>query len=230
MLIALDTSTTQSGLACYEQNGLLGECAWHSGRNHTAHILSQLDMLLRHIDRRPAEIQAVAVATGPGSWSGLRVGLSIAKGIALAGSVPIIGMGTLDALAYQHHRPFMSIYPLIRLGRERFATAEFLHGEAWQRLSDYRNVSLDELCDSIHDHTMFCGDIDTTTREELRRRIDGQAYFPGAPANLRRPGYLAYLGWQRFAAADYDDTTSLEPIYLGEPAKPPPAAPPTGED
>lgn len=229
MLIALDTSTTQSGLACYDQGGLMGECAWQSGRNHTAHVLSQLDMLLHHTHYRPADIQAVAVATGPGSWSGLRVGLSIAKGLALAGEVPLIGVGTLDALAYQHHRPFMSIYPLIRLGRERFATAEFLYGEAWQRLSDYRNVSLDELCATIHDHTMFCGDIDPDTREQLRHRIDGQAYFPGAPATLRRPGYLAYLAWQRFVASDYDDTTHLEPIYLGEPARPPSASPPAHE-
>src|SRR5919205_367202 len=102
MLLAIDTSTTQTGLACYDHQGLLGECIWHSGRDHSAQLLPQLTLLLRHLGRARAEISAVAVALGPGSWSGLRVGMSTAKGFALACGVPIIGIGTLEALLYQY--------------------------------------------------------------------------------------------------------------------------------
>ena len=73
MLLAIDTSTTQTGLACYDTTGVLGECIWQSGRDHTAQLLPQLTLLLRHIGRGSSAISAIAVALGPGSWSGLRV-------------------------------------------------------------------------------------------------------------------------------------------------------------
>src|SRR5512138_2392353 len=104
MLLAIDTSTTQTGLACYDASGVLGECVWHSGRDHTAQLLPQLTLLLRHIGRASSAISAIAIALGPGSWSGLRVGMSTAKGLALARGLPLVGVGTLDALAYQHQR------------------------------------------------------------------------------------------------------------------------------
>src|SRR5689334_6715133 len=145
MLLAIDTSTTQTGLACYDERGLLGECIWQSGRDHSAQLLPQLSLLLRHLGRARDEISAVAVALGPGSWSGLRVGMSTAKGFALARGVPVIGVGTLDALAYQHDRPGLTTVPLIRLGRERFATGEAGKRGAERHTIEPRNVTLAEV-------------------------------------------------------------------------------------
>lgn len=219
MLLAIDTSTALTGLACYDQQGLCGECVWESGRNHTAQLLPQLQMLFEHISRSPADVQVVAVALGPGSWSGLRVGMSIAKGLALAGNLALLGITTLDALAYQHQYVTTTVYPLIRLGRARFATAAFRRDEQWQRLDDYRNVSLAELCAEVDDPVLFCGDIEPDVREHLQQELGDRAGFPSAAANLRRPGYLAELAWQRFAAGERDEPARLEPLYLGEPVK-----------
>ncbi len=222
MLLAIDTSTALTGLACYDHTGLLGECTWQSGRNHTAHILPQLDMLMQHIQRTPADLQAIAVALGPGSWSGLRVGMSMAKGIALASNLALIGIGTLDVLAYQHQQhqqPAMPIYPLIRLGRGRFAVAKFHCANGCKRLGDYRNVSLAELAAELDEPSFFCGDIDAESQEELRGSSGAYARFAQPAANLRRPGYLAELAWRRFAAGEHDSLTGLEPIYLGEPVQ-----------
>jgi tRNA threonylcarbamoyladenosine biosynthesis protein TsaB len=212
MLLAIDTSTTQTGLACYDASGMLGECVWHSGRDHTAQLLPQLTLLLRHIGRPNAAISAVAIALGPGSWSGLRVGMSTAKGLALARGLPIIGIGTLDALAYQHQRHGVTVAPLIRLGRERFATTGLSTREP-------RNVMLAELCAEINGRALFCGDIDAEVRETLRLKLGQRAQFPTPAANLRRPAFLAELAWQRFQAGETDDATTLEPIYLGQPVK-----------
>lgn len=220
MLLAIDTSTAQTGLACYDESGVLAECAWHSGRDHTTQLLPQLTLMLKHLNRSPEAISAVAVALGPGSWSGLRVGLSIAKGLAIARNLPIIGIATLDALAYQHRRPNTPIYPLIRLGRDRYATAVYSGRDPWQRQGEYRNVSLAELCAEIDGRALFCGDIDAEAREALRRGLTTPALFPPAAANLRRPGFLAELAWQRWQAGDVDDRSTLEPIYLGHPVKP----------
>jgi tRNA threonylcarbamoyladenosine biosynthesis protein TsaB len=212
MLLAIDTSTIQTGLACYDTGGVLGECVWQSGRDHTAQLLPQLTLLLRHIGRGSGTISAIAVALGPGSWSGLRVGMSTAKGLALARGLPIIGVGTLDTLAYQHERRGVTVVPLIRLGRERFATTGLSTREP-------RNITLAELCAEINGRALFCGDIDAEVRETLRLKLGDRVQFPTPAANLRRSSFLAELAWKRFQAGDTDDVAMLEPIYLGQPVK-----------
>lgn len=219
MLLAIDTSTVQTGLACYDQDSLLGECMWYSGRDHSAQLLPQLTLLLRHLGRAREDIQAVAVALGPGSWSGLRVGMSTAKGFALARGVPLIGIGTLDALLYQHERPGASTVPLIRLGRDRFATGTASKRGAGHSALEPRNVTLAELSAEITGRALFCGDVDAGVQAELRERLGSRAVFPSPAAMARRPGYLAELAWQRLQNGDVDDLAALEPIYLGEPVR-----------
>ena len=221
MLLAIDTSTTLTGLALYDATGPRAECVWLAGRNHTAQLLPQLDLLLRHLGVGRDELHAVAVALGPGSWSGLRVGLSVAKGLALAGGLALLGVSTLDALAYQHGQPDMAIFPLIRLGRERFATAEFRPTDSDPgRLGPDHNVTLAELGAGLVGPARFCGDLDAEVLAQLRDSLGEQAHWPAPAASLRRPSFLAALAWQRFAAGAHDDLTTLEPIYLGEPVKP----------
>lgn len=216
MLVAIDTSTRLSGLACYDEQGLLGESVWQSGRNHSAQLLPQLDLLMRHVQRRPADLRAVAVALGPGSWSGLRVGISVAKGMAMAGQLPLLGVGTLDVMAYQMRHTAPQIYPLIQLGRGRFATASFSTGDGLIRQSEYQNLSLDEICAAVSGRTLFCGEIEGDVTSQIRHHCGRRALFPSAAANLRRPGYLAELAWERFMHGEQDNLATLEPIYLGD--------------
>ena len=221
MLLAIDTATGLSGLALYDEAGPRAECVWQSGRNHSAQLLPQLDALLRHVGAARGDLRAVAVALGPGSWSGLRVGMSVAKGLAIAGGLALLGVGTLDALAYQHARAAMPVYPLVRLGRDRFAAAPFRPDEAGPgRQGPDRNVALAELCAGLDGPALFCGALDGAVTAELRRLLGERARVPGPAAGLRRPAFLAELAWRRLAAGERDDLVALEPIYLGEPVKP----------
>jgi tRNA threonylcarbamoyladenosine biosynthesis protein TsaB len=224
MLLAIDTSTAQTGLACYDERGVLGESVWHSGRDHTSQLLPQLTLLLRHLGVAREAISAVGVALGPGSWSGLRVGVSTAKGLALARDLPVVGVGTLEILAYQHQLVEMPVFPLIRLGRERFATAEFGTGDAARTAREPRNVTLAELCAEAGEQAFFCGDVDAEVQAAIRECLGDRAYFPTPAATIRRPGYLAELAWQRLRAGEPDDVAILEPIYLGQPVKAKPDA------
>jgi tRNA threonylcarbamoyladenosine biosynthesis protein TsaB len=176
-------------------------------------------MLLRHCGIARSDLRVIAVALGPGSWSGLRVGMSVAKGLALAADLPLIGISTLEALAYQQAGSTAPIFPLIRLGRERFASAEFRCRERLERRSADQNYTLPELAARVKERTLFCGDLDQPLRDELTRSTDGRARFPHAAATLRRPAFLAELAWQRHQASTYDDMITLEPIYLGEAVK-----------
>ncbi len=219
MLLAIDTSTLYTGLALYDGAEVLGECAWRSGRQHTTQLLPQLDLLMRHSGVERDAIDALGVALGPGSWSGLRVGLSLAKALVAASGAALIGIGTLDVLAAGHPQSGMPIYPLVQLGRERVASARFSYAEALERHDTDRNLSVAELCATIDGPALFCGEIVEATRKTIQQFLGERAYFPSPAANLRRPALLAELAWQRLSAGERANPATLEPIYLGEPVK-----------
>jgi tRNA threonylcarbamoyladenosine biosynthesis protein TsaB len=219
LLLAIDTSTAYTGLALYDGAEVLAECVWRSGRQHTAQLLPQLDGLLRQVAIERDRISAIGVALGPGSWSGLRVGLSLAKALVVASGVPLVGISTLDVLAAGQPRTTAAIYPLIRLGRDRVASARYSYIEQLQRHEADRNTTLAELCASIDGAALFCGEIDTAIRKEISLLLSEMASFATPAANLRRAGLLAELAWQRLERGEHDDPVMLEPVYLGEAVK-----------
>lgn len=219
MLLAIDTSTTYTGLALYDGAEVLGECVWRSGRQHTTQLLPQLDMFMRHSGVERDAIDALGVALGPGSWSGLRVGLSLAKALVVASGAALVGISTLAVLAAGHAQSELPIYPLVRLGRDRFASARFSYGEALERHEDDHNQTIAELCGAIEGAALFCGEIDGPTRQAIGELLGERARFPSPAANLRRPALLAELAWQRLSNGERDNPVTLEPIYLGEPVK-----------
>jgi len=99
MILALDTSTRTASIAIYGGGeGVVSELTWRSSSHHTVELAPYLDLLLRQI---PKGLAGIAVALGPGSFTGLRVGLSFAKGLAMADRAAVVPVGTLDALAHQ---------------------------------------------------------------------------------------------------------------------------------
>jgi tRNA threonylcarbamoyladenosine biosynthesis protein TsaB len=122
-LLALDTSTQTAGVALYADDTLLAEVSWPAGRAQTTALLGEIDRLLCLGGLRPPDLGAVAVATGPGSFNGLRVGLATAKGLAFALDLPLLGVPTLDAAAYPHGGHGRPVRAVIAAGRGRFVSA-----------------------------------------------------------------------------------------------------------
>jgi tRNA threonylcarbamoyladenosine biosynthesis protein TsaB len=217
MLVAIDTSTDDSGVALY--NGrVLAECVWASGRRHAEQVLPTLDVLLRHVDATPTDLTAVAIATGPGSWSGLRVGMSLAKALAVAHDLPLIGVPTLQVLAFPFRHGALPVVPMVRLGRDRYGAAVYRHTPRWEQTGAVQNLALDEL-PGLTDTGFFCGDIDEAARALLIERLGDAAAFASGADNVRRAAALAELASLRFTAGDVDNVVSLEPLYLGSPVK-----------
>ncbi len=218
MLLAIDTSTDVSGIALRDEQRVLAECVWFSGRRHAEQVMPMIDQVLRNVDVAAADLQAVAVAIGPGSWSGLRVGMSIAKALAVASNLPIIGVVTLDVLAYglRHHADV--IVPLVRLGRDRYGVAVYRSVPGWERITPLQNVTLDEL-PGLAEHGLFCGDVDEAAQRLLGERLGAAVQVAHSSDNVRRAAVLADLGWQRWQHGDVDDVVTLEPLYLGNPVR-----------
>ena len=108
MLLAIDTSTAQIGLALYDGTSVPGEFVWHSGLHHTEELAPALAELLRRVGIKMDAVTALGVALGPGSFTSLRVGLAFVKGLVLACHIPIVGIPTLDIVAAAVPLPSLS--------------------------------------------------------------------------------------------------------------------------
>lgn len=218
MLLAIDTSSDESGIALYDASGVLAECAWRSGRRHAEQVLPAIELVMAFLQATPAQLEAIAVATGPGSWSGLRVGMSLAKSLAAANDLPILGVPTLDVLAYGQRDADRPILPLVRLGRDRYGAALYQPaGDTPRRLGPFRNFGADEW-EAFDGPLLVCGEVDAHARAYWAAR-DPAAIIVEGMRNVRRPAALAELAWRRFKAGEADDLVSLEPIYLGSPVR-----------
>ena len=102
MQLTIDTSTDTASIAIIQNNEVLAELAWRCQQNHTVELLPRLAQLLNNTKVALQSISCIIVAKGPGSFTGLRVGISTAKGLAFSLGIPIIGISTLEVEAYQH--------------------------------------------------------------------------------------------------------------------------------
>jgi tRNA threonylcarbamoyladenosine biosynthesis protein TsaB len=212
-LLALDTSTAIAGAALYD-GAVCGEITWRAGRNHSTELMGQVENLLRLCRVGPDRLVAVAVATGPGSYTGLRVGLAAAKGFCLALGIPLIGVCTLDVLAEAHAEACIPVRPLLDAGRHRYATALYSRRDgAMARVSPVEGKRLPEVLSAISERTLLCGDI---SAEMVRQAAPGGSLLEvaGPAASLRRAGYLAETGWKRYQRGDVENPAEVTAIYL----------------
>jgi tRNA threonylcarbamoyladenosine biosynthesis protein TsaB len=220
MLLAIDTSTKQAGVALYDgARGLVAEYNWHSANRHTEELMPAVAQMLAQAGVQPSGLRAVAVALGPGSFTGLRVGLAAAKGLALAHGLTLLGIPTLDAVAYPHQAQPVPIIAVLQAGRGRVYWAPYAHGPGgWAAQEPPRLSTVPELANIVVRPMMFVGELTGADQETLiswagRPRVN----FLPAALTMRRGGYLAELGWKRFGAGESDDPASLSPIYLQQP-------------
>ena len=214
MLLAIDTSTAQTGLALYDGVQILAEMTWHSHLRQTVELAPGIADLLKHVGANIESVNAIGVAIGPGSFTSLRVGLALAKGLSLARHIPLIGVPSLDILAAALPVQLIPLAAILQAGRKRLAVGWYHASEdGWKSDGPAKTHSVDELADSITTPTLVCGELNAEERQRLARKYKNVS-IP-SPANcVRRPGILAELAWQRWQTGDTDPVASLAPIYL----------------
>ena len=111
MLLAIDTATRYASIALYDDAGIVAEQSWRSENNHSVEVMPAIERLLSLQQLSPEDLTALAVAQGPGSFTGLRIGMSIAKGFCLALDIPIIAIPTLDSVVYAAGDPAVPSLP-----------------------------------------------------------------------------------------------------------------------
>lgn len=218
-LLALDTSTAWASVALYDGREVLAEETWRAQRRHGDELFPTIERVLTNARASLADVDRVAVATGPGSFTGLRIAIAAAQGIARGAGAALVGVSTLDVLAYPHAPSKQRTCPLLPAGRTEWYTAFYQErNRKWQRRSPYIVATLPELCRQIGTHTLFVGEIDADAEATLRDLLGAKALFASPASRMRRAGYLAELGWRALETAPQAKLGEIEPIYVKQPS------------
>ncbi len=214
MLLAIDTSTAQVGLALYDGNQILSEMTWTTRQHHTTELAPAIAGLLTRSDATMNLVNALGVAIGPGSFTALRVGLSLAKGIALARHIPLIGVPTLDIIASAQPLGEHPLIVAIQAGRKRIAIGTYKNiGNSWQSQGQIRSATIEELAEQLETPTYIAGELSLEDRNRLSHK-KSKALLASPVNCIRRPSILADLAWKRWKNNDVDNAAALAPIYL----------------
>lgn len=221
MLLAIDTATRFASIALAAPDRILAECTWQTNDNHSIELMPRVAEMIEQQGLTPARLEGTAVALGPGSFTGLRIGVAVAKGLALSLGIPIIGVPTLDILPFAIREMSLPTWSVIQAGRGRISFAEYGYGNgAWSRRGNIEVGSIADLTARIQGFARLCGELTADEIEAIRQHFGDAVVFTPPAFNVRRASYLADLAWQRLRDGQPDDLVALSPIYLHRPEVP----------
>lgn len=210
VILAVDTATHSIGLALLDGQQLIAERMWHSENNHTVELAPNVEKLLKENHVAVRDLKAIAVALGPGSFNGVRIGLGFVKGLSLARDVPLIGVRTLDILTHSV-TPFNGgLIPVIQAGRGRIIWSRYRVGKhGWESASAGVVSDWETLNAHVEENDRLIGEIDPVGLRLIDPKKIG--------SRERRPFYLAQIAAERLVRGEVDDATMLAPIYAQQP-------------
>lgn len=216
MLLAIDTATRSVSLALSDGQNILAESTWQTANHHTVELTPALHDLLARAGVSPSSLTALAVTRGPGSYTGLRIGMSLAKGLALAATppLPIVTIPTLDVTAYAQPHHAHQLCAIAQAGRKRInaGTYRWEKDEGWLAEGDPFITVWSELLERLEGDLQIAGEIDAAGRETLSHAPNIRIASPAA--GLRRASFLAELAHRQLAAGYPADPATAALIYL----------------
>lgn len=221
MLLAIDTTTRSASVALFDGTHVVASRSWRSVVNHSAELMPSVAQVLHSRDASPRSLDAVAVALGPGGFSALRTGLSVAKGMAMASRLPILGVSSLELEAYPFRCAGQTVCALLEAGRGEAASALLSDFRDLNRLREDRISGPDDLLDEIEalrlESVLFCGEGLPPWAGMVKERMGQRAVLCQVPAYARAES-LAALAWNRLEEGSYDELDLLQPNYLRMPS------------
>jgi len=221
--LAIDTATDTASVAISREGKTITEISWYASQNHTVNLIPNALHLFKLTGEEISKIDAVFVSIGPGSFNGLRAGISAAKGLALSLNIRLIGVGTLEVEAYPYADTGLPVCVVQNAGRGEIATATYrMSDTGWRKLIEEHITTLDVLCKAIDSKTIVCGQFSSFPTSQpdpaqlIAERLGDLAVI--RESTLRRAGFLAELGWSRLERGESDDIATLQPLYLRRPA------------
>lgn len=207
-LLAVETSTLAGGVAVLDGDRVLGEYVLDVRATHSERLMPAIDRLLADAGLGPGDLEGLAVAVGPGSFTGLRIGLSAVKGLALALGVPVAAVPTLDAMAAALPFAALPVCPVLDARKGEVYTSLYRwDGVAMRREWDYLAIPPHTLADRLQEPAILLGDGARLVETPLAR-------LAPPPRRLPSPATVGWLGLQRLRAGEAVAAADLVPIYL----------------
>jgi tRNA threonylcarbamoyladenosine biosynthesis protein TsaB len=207
-VLAVETSTLSGGAALLEGERVVGEYTLDVRMTHSERLMAAIDQLLSDAGWRPRDLEGLAVSVGPGSFTGLRVGLSTVKGLALALSLPVAAVPTLDAMAAMLPFAALPVCPVLDARkREVYASLYRWDGLGMRRHWEYLAIAPDDLARRLDEPVIVIGDGADAIDSPFARRVQPPKRGPA-------PAVVGALGRARLMAGDTVAVADLLPIYL----------------
>ena len=219
-ILGIDTSTPIGSVALIDDDNLVAEHTLNIVQAHSSRLMPAIDTVLKWSDITVADLDGCAVGVGPGSFTGVRIGVATIKSLCYALDKPIVGVSTLEAVAYNLRWTNGVICPLFDARRSEVYGAIFEGGTEWQRLSEELCLPIDAFLDRLETHISsdcsinFVGDGLFTYGDAVRERLGERAQFADVIFNVPRGATVAHLGRQRLQNDDVDDYWTLVPNYV----------------
>ncbi|TET86817.1 MAG: tRNA (adenosine(37)-N6)-threonylcarbamoyltransferase complex dimerization subunit type 1 TsaB [Dehalococcoidia bacterium] len=215
-ILGIDTSSRFNTIGLISGNQILADFTWES-RDSLQKIILNIDLVLRNGGLTLADVDRLAVGLGPGSWTGVRVGVTVGKILAYAMNKPICGVSSLDALAYQARNMPILLCPLIDAGKENVYAAFYRpQGETIVKESDYYVGDIKGLLKTIKEPVLFLGKAAYLYRQIIVEELGPLANYRGEVGDVQKGYVIALLALPRFERGESDDALSLAPLYLKE--------------
>ncbi len=216
IILAVETSGRCGSVALVTSGECLAEYSLNTKLTHSRRLLLVIEELLLRTELDLSQLSGLAVSLGPGSFTGLRIGLSTIKGLAMATELPMIGVPTLDALAFQ--LPFVSL-PICAImdARKKEIFAAFYRWQKDGRLaktSGHLAVDPYILIKNITEPTLFIGDGIKTYGELLREHLGKRALFAPSETCFARASSIGRLALDKMSENDYLDSAAAKPLYI----------------
>ena len=224
MIIAIDTATETASMAIAQPDGrIAAEITWRAGRNHTMHAHPTLRHLMTLTGITTRDVTGIAATRGPGSFTGIRIGLAMAKGLAQGLNVPIVGVGTLAATAFGAMHLGGMVWAVVDAGRGQYAAAAWAPSDDTGITQNVEEAILtpDELVAGMASHSKRCvltGEFDESLAALAHSSLGDSLTIAPDTVRTRRASNAARLAALRFTRGDVDDVATLEPLYLRPPA------------
>ncbi len=210
MELAIDTSTRFASICLSREGETAVELTWRSERNHSVELVPSIRGLLKRAQIGVADLGAIYIASGPGGFSALRVGMSAAKAMAMSLDIPLAAVGTLNIEAQPYLGLGSPVCALVGAGRRRLYLGDFSDSSQ----PAYRVVEHEDLASSVSPDALFCGEGVPQALSFIRDAFGANATVADAPPPTRRAGVLASLGYKMLQEGNAADAMSLEPLYL----------------
>ena len=214
-LLAVDTSTRACSVAVVDQDRLACEITTGPAGTHSTHLLSLIRTALALAEMELHGLDGLSVCVGPGSFTGLRIGVSTVKGLAFATAKPVAAVSSLEALA-QPWLPWPHLICAMLDARkgEVYAARYRARDGHLEREGREAVLSIEEALDGIHETCLFVGDGASRYREPIGVRLGPLALFPAPGQDIVRASSVAALAQLQFARKEIEDLDRLVPRYV----------------